>query len=197
MHCQKAFSKNRYCNKASTKTFYNITFNTIILYEVLQSFWTQYFCISKILIFLDYILSLAKARDKIKSKKAWTFSIKRKFLFKNFITLRANQNNSYWGKFCKNLAHPKTTSNNRINCRFKRKKIPSLLFKPCCLVCNPCTSESMKSRVNQVDEPGWENLNFSWEKSERKHFILELMGLAAILLVTLYFKRFSMLPLFK
>ena len=43
---------------------------------------------SEVLDFLDYGLSLAKARDKIKSKKAWTFSIKRKFLSKNFITLR-------------------------------------------------------------------------------------------------------------
>ena len=35
--------------------------------------------ISKVLTFLDYILSIAEAQNKIKSKKAWTFSIKRNF----------------------------------------------------------------------------------------------------------------------
>ena len=48
--------------------------------------------VSKVLVFLDFILSLANAQDKIKSKKAWTLSIKRKFLSKLYNT--ANQNNS-------------------------------------------------------------------------------------------------------
>ena len=54
----------------------------------------NFLCISKVLAFLNYILSLAKARDKIKFKKAWTFSIKRKFLSQNFIKLRTNKNDS-------------------------------------------------------------------------------------------------------
>ena len=53
-------------NKTSTQTFHKITYNTII-----------FLYISKVLALLEYILSLA-----------WTFSIKRKFLSKNFITLR-------------------------------------------------------------------------------------------------------------
>jgi len=54
----------------STQTFHKITYNTIILarraikFLVLNSLYT-----SKVLAFLDYIMSLAKARDKLKSKK--------------------------------------------------------------------------------------------------------------------------------
>ena len=46
--------------------------------------------ITKVIAFLDYILFLAKARDKIKSKKPWTFSMKRKFLSKKLYNT-ANQ----------------------------------------------------------------------------------------------------------
>ena len=51
-------------------TFHKITYNTIILarraikFLVLNSLYS-----SKVLAFLDYIMSLAKARDKLKSKK--------------------------------------------------------------------------------------------------------------------------------
>ena len=54
----------------STQTFHKITYNTIILarraikFLVLNSLYS-----SKVLAFLDYIMSLAKARDKLKSKK--------------------------------------------------------------------------------------------------------------------------------
>ena len=48
--------------------------NTIILARRAIKFLDLNFLyISKVLVFLDYILSLPKARDKIKSKKAWTF----------------------------------------------------------------------------------------------------------------------------
>ena len=54
----------------STLTFHKITYNTIILarraikFLVLNSLYS-----SKVLAFLDYIMSLAKARNKLKSKK--------------------------------------------------------------------------------------------------------------------------------
>ena len=73
-------------------------FIKLITYTITLLFWQDVFLdlnllyISKVLAFLDYILSLAKAWDKIKSKKVCTFSIKRKFLSKNFIILRANNN---------------------------------------------------------------------------------------------------------
>ena len=51
--------------------FQKITYNTIILARRAIKFLDLNFLyISKVLAFLDYILSLAKAQDKIKSKKA-------------------------------------------------------------------------------------------------------------------------------
>ena len=93
------WSRNSHWNKTSTQTFHKITYNTIILARRAIKFLDLNFLyISKVLAFLDYILSLAKAWDKIKSKKAWTFSIKRKFLSKNFINT-ANQNNSVKNRY--------------------------------------------------------------------------------------------------
>ena len=55
----------------STQTFHKITYNTFILARRAIKFLDLNFLyISKVLAFLDYILSLAKARDKIKPKKA-------------------------------------------------------------------------------------------------------------------------------
>ena len=47
--------------------FHKIIYNTIILARLL---YLNFLFISKVLVFLDYILSLAKARHKILSKKA-------------------------------------------------------------------------------------------------------------------------------
>ena len=69
-------------------TFQKITHNTIILARrAMQFLDLNFLYISKALAFLDSILSLSKARKKIKSMRARTFSIKRKFLSKNFMTL--------------------------------------------------------------------------------------------------------------
>ena len=73
------WSRNSHLNKTSTQTFHKITYTTITLARRTKKLL--------VLAFLDYILSFAKARDKIKSKKTWTFSIKRTYLSKNFITL--------------------------------------------------------------------------------------------------------------
>ena len=68
------WSRNSHWNKTSTQTFHKITYNTIILARRAIKFLDLNFLyISKVLVCLDYILSLPKARDKIKSKKAWTF----------------------------------------------------------------------------------------------------------------------------
>ena len=73
----------------STQTFHNITYNIIILARRALKFLDLNFInISKGLTFSHYILSFAKARDKIKSQKAWTFAMKRKFLPKNLNTLQ-------------------------------------------------------------------------------------------------------------
>jgi len=83
--------KNGHWNKTSTQTFHKITYNsnTSFLARRAIKFWDLNFLyISKVLAFLNYIMSLAKAVEKIKSKKAWIFSIKKKFLSKNFITMR-------------------------------------------------------------------------------------------------------------
>ena len=78
------WSRNSHWNKTSKQKFHKITHNTVILpRRAIKSFALNFLYISKVLAFLDYIVSLAKARGKIKSKKAWTFSIKRKFLCKN------------------------------------------------------------------------------------------------------------------
>ena len=65
------------------KHFKKNTYNTIILARrAIKFLGLNFLYISKVLAFLDYILFLAKARDKIKSKKALTFSIKRNFCLK-------------------------------------------------------------------------------------------------------------------
>ena len=72
---------------------FKIIFNTIISAQRAKFLDLECIvCISKFLAFLGYIFSLARARDKIKSKKARTIdartlSIKRKILSKKFITL--------------------------------------------------------------------------------------------------------------
>ena len=86
--CSKLiWSRNSHWNKTSTQTFHKITYNTVI-FTTLSIQFLDIYCLyfSKVLAFLDYILSLAKAWDI--SKKDWTFSIKRKFLSKNFTRLR-------------------------------------------------------------------------------------------------------------
>ena len=81
------WSRNSHWNKTRTQPFHKITYNTVI-FTTLSIQFLDIYCLyfSKVLAFLDYILSLAKAWDI--SKKDWTFSIKRKFLSKNFIRLR-------------------------------------------------------------------------------------------------------------
>ena len=67
---------NSHWNKTSTQTFHKITYNTIFLARRAIKFLDLNFLyISKNLAILDCILSLAKAREKIKSKKARTFEI--------------------------------------------------------------------------------------------------------------------------
>ena len=80
---KRIWSRNSHWNKTSTQTFHRITYNTIILSRrVIKFLDFNFLNISKVLTFSDYILSFVKARNKIKSKKARTFSIKRKFLSK-------------------------------------------------------------------------------------------------------------------
>ena len=57
--------------KTSTETFHKITYNTIVLARRAIKFLDLNFLyILKVLAFVDYILTLAKARDKMKSKEA-------------------------------------------------------------------------------------------------------------------------------
>ena len=57
--------------KTSTETFHKITYNTIVLARRAVKFLDLNFLyILKVLAFIDYILNLAKARDKMKSKEA-------------------------------------------------------------------------------------------------------------------------------
>jgi len=59
------WSRTSHWNKTSTQTFHKITYNTIILARhAIQFLDLNVLYISKVLAFLDYILSLAKARDK-------------------------------------------------------------------------------------------------------------------------------------
>jgi len=75
------WSRNSPWNKTSTQMFQKITYNTIILVQRAIKFLNLNFLyISKVLVFLDYILS-----------RALTFSIKRKYLSKNFITLQTKK----------------------------------------------------------------------------------------------------------
>ena len=72
-----------------TQTFHKITYSAIILARCALKFLDLNFLyFSKVLVFFDYILSLDKVWDKIKSKKERTFSIIRKVLPKNIIILR-------------------------------------------------------------------------------------------------------------
>ena len=66
------WSRNSYWNTTSTQTFHKITYNTIIV-------------ALRAIKFLDLSISISWRFSP------WTFSIKRKFLSKNFITLR-----NYW-----------------------------------------------------------------------------------------------------
>ena len=78
-------------NKTSTQTFHKITYNIII-----------FLYISKVLALLEYILSLA-----------WTFSIKRKFLFQK-LNNTENQNNSVLNSYKRICRHK--------NCKVEREK---------------------------------------------------------------------------
>ena len=81
--------RNSDWNKISTQTFHKITYSAIILARCALKFLDLNFLyFSKVLVFFDYILSLDKVWDKIKSKKERTFSIIRKVLPKNIIILR-------------------------------------------------------------------------------------------------------------
>ena len=81
--------------KTNTQTFHKtITYNNVILVRSVLQFWDLIFFYISIALSL-YILSLAKARNKINSKKAWTFSIKRKFLSQK-LYITANQNNGVY-----------------------------------------------------------------------------------------------------
>ena len=74
----------------STQTFYKITYNTIILARGAIQFLDLNFSISRKFsrAFLDFILSLAKAQDKIKLKNAMNLRDIEKISVQNFITLR-------------------------------------------------------------------------------------------------------------